>query len=145
MRLEAAPTANNVVAELVGEIKLGLSTCIFFLQYTSPRGCATSLLWLSRHSAFSQSGLRMHPSCHQPDVVHGWLQVAAIGTAVPETDIFACSTFNLSVGDRIRRRLRFRSLWCPSVLMLPLYVSKVSTGVRFPSRFTRSAWLADRA
>ena len=30
----------------------------------------------------------MHPSCHQPDVVHGWLQVAAIETTVSESDIF---------------------------------------------------------
>ena len=72
--------------ELVGEIKLGLIT--------------------SRHSTFSQSGLRVHPSCHQPDVAHEWLQVAAIGTTVSETDIFACSTSNLSatggrfVGER---------------------------------------------
>ena len=49
MRLKAAPTANNVVAELVG----------------------------------------VHPSCHQPDVVHGWLQVAAIEATVSESDIFS--------------------------------------------------------
>ena len=38
---------------------------------------------------------------HSGARVYGWLQVATIGTAVPETDIFACSTSNVSaIGGR---------------------------------------------
>ena len=106
--------------------------------WSSPRvpGCATSLC----DCLVSQSGLRVHPSCHQPDVVHGWLQVAAIETTVSEIDIFACSTSNLSAtGERfVNRRASVcgydedcvSALCDPSALMLPLYVPKVSTGFR---------------
>ena len=67
------------------------------------RGCRsrTSTLWMCLLSCVCS---RSNVALLRPAGVHGWLQVAAIETAVCETDIFASSAcdFNIITMDHMR-------------------------------------------